>query len=514
MTVTSFAFFLFLLIGAVVYYIFPHKVQWVVLLAMSVTFYLSAAVPHTIAYLVVSTLIAYISTNVLYSKHFTGSIRKMAGAITFLAIFLNIFIWFLLKGSSFWITGSSVIHRLIPAFPEIVFAPPVAAMGMGYYTAQVMGYILDCYWENSVPQKNPLKLFLFICFFPQLTVGPISRYSQMQVLYQKHNFSYQNLCFGSQRILWGVFKKLVISDRVGIIVNAVWEDTAMYTGFWPWIAVFLYPLQIYTDFSGCVDIILGAAEILDIHLPENFKNPFFSRTCQEFWQRWHITLGTWAKDYIYYPVLKSSFIIKIGKWAKKHFKKHLAKLIPWSIGMAILWFVMGFWHGSVQHIFGVSLWFWTILVIGEIFMPVLKKVTALLKIDTLSFSWHLFQSVRTYFLYSLGVVFFTAPGLRAAVDHYRVLWTGLGELNPWIFFDGSILSTGVTWRDINLILFGVICLFFVANLREKNGYARIWMQKQILPFRWGVWISLFVIVIIYGLYGPGYDASQFIYQGF
>lgn len=514
MTVTSFTFFLFLLTGAIIYYIFPHKFQWIILLIMSVIFYLLATTPHTILYLVVSTAIAYISTNASVSKYLTETKRKMVGVITFIAILLNICIWFILKGNSFWLTGSTVIHYFIPAFPKISFQPPAAAMGMGYYTAQVLGYILDCYWENSTPQKNPLKLFLFICFFPQLTVGPISRYAQMQVLFQKHKFLYQNLCFGSQRILWGVFKKLVISDRVGIVVNAVWEDTTTYTGFWPWIAVLLYPLQIYTDFSGCVDIILGAAEIFDIHLPENFKNPFYSRTCQEFWQRWHITLGTWAKDYVYYPVLKSTFIIRTGKWSKKHFRKHLAKLIPWSIGMGILWFVMGFWHGSVQHIFGVSLWFWTILVIGEIFSPILKKCVTFLKIDTVSFSWHLFQSMRTYFLYSLGVVFFTAPGLQAAIGHYKVLWIGLRNLNPWIFFDGSILSTGITWRDLNLMILGVICLFFVANLREKYGYARTWMQTQMLPFRWIVWISLFVIVVIYGLYGPGYDASQFIYQGF
>ena len=514
MTVTSFIFFLFLFIGGIVYYIAPLKIQWVILLVMSVIFYLSAATPYTIVYLVLSTLIAYVSTNLMRDKRLTDSHKKLIGIVTFLAIFLNICIWFVLKGSSFWVTASQVIHYVIPAFPILPRWKYAAAIGMGYYTAQVIGYILDCYWENSEPQKNPLKLFLFVCFFPQLTVGPISRYSQLQILYEKHKFSYQNLCFGCQRILWGVFKKLVISDRVGIIIDAIWTDTQMFTGFWPWIAVFLYPLQMYTDFSGCVDIILGAAEIFDIKLVENFKNPFFSRTCQEFWQRWHITLGAWAKDYVYYPVLKSATIIKVGKWAKKHFSKRIAKLIPWTMGMAVLWFVMGFWHGSVQHIFGVSLWFWTILVVGEIFSPLLKKCVEVLHIDEASFSWHLFQSIRTYFLFALGVVFFSASGLQTAVSHYKVLWTGLQNLNLWTFFDGSVLKLGVTWIDINLIIFGIICLVFVANLREKYGYARTWMQKQILPFRWVIWITLFFVILVCGLYGPEFDASKFIYQSF
>ena len=491
----------------------PRKAQWIILLVMSVIYYISAATPYTIVYLILSTLIAYVSTNLMRNQRLMDSHKKKIVAVTFLAIFLNICIWFVLKGSSFWVTASEVIHYVIPAFPILPRWKYAAAIGMGYYTAQVIGYILDCYWENSEPQKNPLKLFLFVCFFPQLTVGPISRYSQLQVLYEKHNFSYQNICFGCQRILWGVFKKLVISDRVGIIVNAIWE-TGTYTGFWPWIAVLLYPLQIYTDFSGCVDIILGAAEVLDIKLPENFRNPFFSRTCQEFWQRWHITLGLWAKDYVYYPVLKSAPIINIGKWARKHFNKHVAKMIPWTIGMGILWFVMGVWHGSVQHIFGVSLWFWAILVMGEIFSPLLKKCVEVLHIDTSSFSWHLFQSVRTYFLYALGAVFFSVSGFRAAVRHYKVLLAGLLKPNPWIFFSDSVLNLGVTWLDVNFIIFGIVCLFFVANLREKYGYARAWMQKQILPFRWFIWIALFCVVLIYGIYGPGYDASEFIYQGF
>lgn len=514
MTVTSFMFFLFLLIGGGVYYIVPHKIQWIILLVLSLVYYFSAATPYTIIYLILSTLIAYASTNLMRHKRFKDSQKKVIEAVTFFAILLNICIWLVLKGSSFWVSGSKVIHYVIPVFPLLPRWKHAAAIGMGYYTAQVMGYILDCYWENSEPQKNPLKLFLFVCFFPQLTVGPISRYSQLQILFDKHKFSYQNICFGCQRILWGVFKKLVISDRVGIIINAIWADTKTYTGFWPWIAVLLYPLQIYTDFSGCVDIILGTAEIFDIKLPENFKNPFFSRTCQEFWQRWHITLGAWAKDYVYYPVLKSTPIIKFGKWAKKHFSKRIAKLLPWTIGMGILWFVMGFWHGSVQHIFGVSVWFWTILVMGEIFSPLLKKSIEVMQINTESFSWHLFQSIRTYCLYTLGVVFFSASRLRTAVSHYKVLWIGLKNLNPWIFFDGSVLELGVTWVDVNLIIFGIVCLFFVANLREKYGYARTWMQKQILPFRWFIWIALFFIVLIYGLYGPGYDASEFIYQGF
>lgn len=516
MTVTSFSFLCFLLAGFLVYYIAPKKLQWIVLLLMSIIFYCSAASAYTILFLVMSTILAYISGNMLEVKWIKESAKasKIVLAVTFIAVFLNILMWFLVKGSSFWILASNIARKIIPGFPQLSALPIASALGMGYYTAQVIGYILDCYWKISKPQKNIFKLFLFVAFFPQLTVGPISKYSQLECLFEKHAFSYKNLCFGCQRILWGFFKKLVISDRVGLIINGIWSNAETYTGFWPWIAVFLYPLQIYTDFSGCMDIILGVAELFDIHLQENFKNPFFSRSIQEFWQRWHITLGAWAKDYVYYPVLKSKFILSIGKWSKKHFSKRIAKFVPWTVGMGILWFVMGFWHGSVQHILGVSVWFWTLLVIGELCAPISKRMITLLHIDTECFSWHLFQSIRTYVLYALGVVFFSASGLKQAIEHYIILFHTFGDWNPWIFFDGSITGLGVTLTDVNIIIMGVFCLFVVANLREKYGYARTWIEKQILPFRWFIWIWLFVMVLIYGMYGPGYDASAFIYEGF
>lgn len=519
MAVTSFFFFGFLLFGVIAFYLTPRRYQWVTLLLLSMAYYHFAATDYTIVFLFTSAALAYISSNLFRVKKIAGSpkAKKILAAAALVAVALNILIWFLLKGSSFWGTATALLNRLFPSIHRIGALPVVAALGMGYYTAQIIGYILDCYWGNAEPQRNFLKLFLFVSFFPQLTVGPISRYNDVKCLYEGHRFSYDNMCLGCQRILWGVFKKLVIADCVGLIVSGIWADTATYTGFYPWIATLLYPLQIYTDFSGCMDIVLGAAELFDIHLAENFRNPFFSRTVQEFWQRWHITLGAWARDYVYYPVLKSKFVLEVGKWSKKRFgkkSKRIAKLIPWAVGNAVLWFVMGFWHGSVQHIFGVSLWFWTILLISEICSPWLVKVVKRLGVNTESFSYHLFQSVRMYLIYALGVVFFSAPGFRMAMRRYGILLEAAKHPNPWIFFDGSITNLGVTFGDVNLLILGVFALFAVAVLREKYGYARTWMQKQNLPFRWFVWLLLFVVVLIYGMYGPGYDAASFIYEGF
>ena len=158
--------------------------------------------------------------------------------------------------------------------------------------------------------------------------------------------------------------------------------------------------------------------------------------------------------------------------------------------------------------------FWSALFLSELFLPVTKKLTSFLEIKTESFGWHFFQSLRTYIIYALGVVFFTSSGLRSALDHYIVLWNSLGQLNPWTLFDSTITSLGVAWRDVNLILVGSLCILVADVLREKYGYARTWINKQSVGFRWAIWIFLIFIVLIYGMYGPGYDASTFIYQGF
>lgn len=513
MTVTSFGFLVLLGVGVIMYYIAPKKMQWIVLLCLSIVFYTLAANPYTLIYLMITSLLSYVAGMIVCQRNSKPFKEKFVSIIIALAILSNILIWFIVKGKSFWLWGFKLLHRFFPSIglPQTEL---IAALGMGYYTAQAIGYILDVYWGITEAEKNPLKVFLFVAFFPQLTVGPISKFSQLQSLFTPHTFLYKNLCFGSQRILWGLLKKIVISDRLATVVGSIWSDPVIYTGIWPWIAVFLYPLEIYTDFSGCMDIVLGAAELFDIKMPENFNNPFYALTVQEFWQRWHITLGLWAKDYVYYPILKSKPMIQIGKYFKKHFSKKVAKFIPWSIGMGVLWFVMGFWHGSLRHIVGVSAWYWCILTISELCQPMFKKINVILKVDVETYSWKLFQRLRTYFVFSMGCIFFVSESSYDAYARCMFLFSNLKVSNVWTIFDGTILNTGISWVDINVLILCFIIMIIVAILREKNGFARIWMSYQILPFRWMVWISLFVIVLIYGHYGPGYDASQFIYQGF
>lgn len=518
MTITSFRFLLLIALGLIIYYVLPKSWQWVELLLLSLVFYYFAARTYTIIYLVISTFTAYVCTMQMDRMRKSGKCRRGAiNALTATALAVNILLWFVFKGQDFWtaaIRGLNVLHPS-SSLDTLLNVKLVAALGMGYYTLQVLGYILDCAWETVEPQRNLFKLFLFVCFFPQLITGPISQYSQLESIYQKHKFQYVNVAHGAQRILWGFFKKLVLAERVGILLSGITENLDAYHGFYSWIVILLYPVQMYADFSGCMDIVIGVAEMFDIHLVENFRNPFFSRTSQEFWQRWHITLGAWAKGYVLYPLLKSKWMVKFSKFTRKKFGKEIGKFIATSVGMFVLWMVMGIWHGAVRYIVGVSLWYWTILMLGELSAPIFRKITNRLGFQTDSFSWHLFQSVRTYFIYAIGATFFGMGLRKGALLLKQAAEVITGEaFNPWIFFDESIVNFGITWGDINLIIVAVFLLFVVGYLREKYGYARVWMDKQSIVFRWFSWIALFLLVLIYGKYGAGYNAAAFIYQGF
>lgn len=518
MSITSFSFLTLITVGMLFYYISPKSWQWIDLLVISLLFYYFAASPYTILYLLVSVAITYGATITIDRMREKDSKSRLLAFIAGMAIAANILMWFIVKGSGLWkpFVGKIAEYLYIPKVNSLLNIHIISALGMGYYTLQVIGYIIDCYWENIVPQKNPLKLILFVVYFPQLTTGPISRYAQLECLYENHTFRYSNICLGAQRILWGFFKKIVLAERVGAIVAAIAGNSEVYTGFYSWMMLLLYPLQMYADFSGCMDIVIGVSELFGIKLAENFNNPFFARSSQEFWQRWHISLGGWAKDYVLYPLLKSDPMIKLGKYTRKRYGKATGKFLVNLVGMFVLWMVMGIWHGGYRYIVGVSLWYWTILMLGNLLSPIFTTLTTKCNMKTDSFGWHFFQSGRTYLIYAIGATFFNVGvkrGLALLYDAWKVI-TVKDYANPWIFFDGSVLNLGVTYGDINIIMIGILLLVITAALREKYGFARVWIQKQSVLFRWGIWLFLFVIVLVYGKYGPGYNSADFIYQGF
>lgn len=511
MSITSLPFLLFFAATIGVYYILPKRFQWIGLLIFSVAFFHFSAVDYTIIYAVVTVLVTTLCTRGIAKAKGTGN-NGAARWWLALGLVVNIGILATLKYSNFIIRNINFVSSLVGNPTDIPQLNLLAPLGISFYTMSVVGYLLDVYWGICPVQPNLLKTALFVGYWPQLTSGPIARYNEVrEQLYVGHKFDSRQIAFGMQRVLWGIFKKLVISARLAVVVDTIYGDTAIYGGYYIWLAAVLFMFQLYTDFSGCMDIILGASECYGIRLPENFRTPFFSRSVQEYWQRWHITLGAWLKDYILYPVLRSNVWKNMTKWIKLRWGKQAAKQIPSILGMLCVWLLIGLWHGgSWNYVLGMGVWFWFLIAAAQVLDPVFKKVIALLKVNTECFSWHLFQSLRVFVLAMIGNMFFRLNGFMKTL---RVIKAGMFPNNPEIFFDGSLFRLGLDGPNFILMVVSLFVLLIISLLQEK-GSVREQIARQNLPFRWIIWYGLIFGILIFGMYGPGYNAADFIYQGF
>ena len=478
---------------------------------LSLAFFLASSTLYTALYLVSTVLTAFLCANQSAEEKARGKEGRAKLFLT-IGILVNVGMLALLKYNGFVIHNVNHVLQLASLsfrLPELQLAAP---LGISFYTFTALGYLLDSYWGRVKPQGSLAKTALFIGYYPQLTSGPITRYGQMEgQLFECHKFNYEGVTFGLQRMLWGVFKKLVISARLGVMVDTIYGNTLVYNGLYIWLAAVLFLLQLYTDFSGCMDIIIGASECYGITLPENFRTPFFSRSVQEFWQRWHITLGGWMRDYIMYPVMRSKAWRSLTKWTRTHLGKKAAKQLPTYLAMLIVWLLIGLWHGGGwQFIIGEGVYFWALITLSQVCEPIFKKMIAILRINTECFSWHLFQSLRVFILAAVGNIFFRIDGLMAA---FQTMKAGL-SWNPWILVDGSLLKLGLDGPDFFVALFSLGILLLVSWLQERGEGVRKKLARQNLVFRWIILLGLIFGIIIFGMYGPEYNAKDFIYGQF
>ena len=514
MSIISFEFFIMVGITAIIYWIIPPKIRWTILLISSLIFVWFANKGSLRAILLMMGMVgvAYISSlcslKIENNKH-----RKI---VVVLAVLIEGGFLICLKESAFF---SNWLRFDIEKITPLKF---IAPFGISYFALTLIGYILDTYWKVQDVEKNPFKFLLFGTYFPLLTSGPIVKYYETgEELVKEHRFSYKKIAFGCQRIMWGIFKKLVISERLSIFVTTIYASPEEYPGLYIWIAVMMFVIQLYTDFSGCLDVIYGVSDIFGIVLPENFDHPFAAQNLSEFWRRWHITLGNWLKEYVFYPIMKSARMISLSevlknrigrKYGKKIGKKY-GKKITSCIGLFFSWFLIGFWHGgTMNYIFGVGLWMWFIISMSELLESVFDKIAITIDINRNCYSWGLFQRIRTYFLFAIGLGFFPAKGLIAGLKLYKF---GLSKVNPWILFNGSLLQMGLTTADYNLLVVSIIILIVAGKISlEKKISVREWISNQNFIFRWTIWLFLFIIILLCGKYGPGYNAADFIYKGF
>ena len=261
-----------------------------------------------------------------------------------------------------------------------------------------------------------------------------------------------------------------------------------------------------------MDIIIGASEVFGIKLPENFRTPFFSRSVREFWQRWHITLGAFMRDYVFYPIQHAHHFIHMRKTLSQKIGRKAADRLTTGAALLCIWFLTGLWHGGAyKYIFGWGLWFWLCLILGQTGEPLGKKLRVFFKVRESSFSWRLFQILRTFILVSIGNIFFRAGSLKAAFRAIRLGFTSSD--NPWILFDGSYSQFGLSQKEVFLTFAGLLILLLVSVL-QQSGNVREKIDRQGIVFRWVLYFMLLFAVIVFGKYGPDYNPADFIYRGF
>ena len=469
MDLISLGFLLFAAVTVTAYYALPLRLRPGWLLMASVFFYLSADLRCGL-FLLLSIVSCYAAA-LLIPK------TKHKKPLLFLVLALNLGLMAALKLLPWLMAQAMESGRLRLLYP----------LGVSFYSLQAAGYVIDVYRGKIEPEQKLWRFALFMSFFPIVSQGPISRYEQLAPqLYEGHTIDAENLSRGAQLALWGYFKKLVVADRAGLLVDLVYETPGQYACFDVCAAAALYTLQLYADFSGCVDICRGVARMLGIEVIENFRRPLFSRSIAEFWRRWHISLGAWLRDYLYFPLGGS----RKGKARR-------------AVNTLIVFAVSGLWHGA-----GLNFLFWGLfngmcIVLGG---ATIKARDAFWRSLGAENPPRFLRQLGCFFLVVLGFHFFRAPGLSAGVH------MALDAVRP---FDGSLLEL-LDLRDTLVLVLGLGLMLLVSGLSERmeSGCLRDRIAALKLPLRWALWLALLMTVLVFGVYGPGYDKAQFIYMGF
>lgn len=488
MSYASIEFLLFVLVLVLIYYIFPKKHRYIVLLIGSLIFYYLFSGKYII-FILLSSVITYFSGK-LIEKY--NDKRKL---ILTLSILLNLSFLLVLKYNNFFGDIFRVVGINIP------YKKFILPIGISYYTLETISYLTDIYRKRMKAETNYLKVLLFLVYFPQIVEGPIANYSRLsKTLFNTEKFNYDNFVSSFVLIAWGFIKKLVIADRAGIFVSKVFENN--YGGMLLIIGVLLYTLQIYADFSGCIDIVGGVSELFGVKLDENFRRPFFSRSIQEFWRRWHITLGTWLKEYIFYPISLSKLNMKLNLKLRKMKSKYISRFIITAFPLFFVWFFNGMWHGASFKYVVYGLYYYVLMMIGILLEPVFKKIISIFKINTEVWSYKFFQALRTILIVCFGMFLFR-------VDSFKQMGLMIHSKAT-----ASLFSLGLKKLDFALLMVGILVMLVVGVMQEFNVNIRKELQKQNLLFKWLIYYIMIFSVIIFGIYGKGYDAASFIYGGF
>lgn len=494
MLFNSINFLIFFPIVLAIYFVIPAKVRYIWLLVCSYYFYMSWNAKYAIL-IAISTLITYAS-GLLIHRAETVSLKKIWVALSFIS---NIGILVFFK-YFYFLTDS--LNFLLGRFGLSVIEVPfsiVLPVGISFYTFQALSYTMDVYRGEVEPEYNLLKYALFVSFFPQLVAGPIERSKNLIAQVKEcHTFKLwqgERIADGLSLMLWGYFLKMVVADRLAIFVTKAYDNYMFYGSCELIVATVFFAFQIYCDFASYSIIAVGAAKIMGFDLMENFNTPYLSKNVAEFWRRWHISLSTWFRDYLYFPMGGS----------------RCSKLRSY-FNLMVTFLVSGMWHGADVRYLVWGLLHGIYQVIERATKGIRHKVCEFFRVRTDNFSHGLFQTVITFVLVDFAWIFFRADSMESAINIIVRMFT---KWNPWIFFDESIYRVGLSRREFGIALFAIFVLILHDLLKRFiREDVLSWFKEQGYIFRGLMYIAGIVLILVFGIYGPNFNPPQFVYFQF
>ncbi len=516
--------FIFIPIVILIFSIVPKKIKPAILLVASYLLFFMIS-NLLVIFLLLSTLSIYLagirikSINELRDKELLNAnndkkeikekYKKRKKRVLLLVILFNISFLFVFKYLRFFTMNLNSILDLfgVSKLRLLKFAAPI---GISYYTLMAISYIVDVYNEKIEADRNILRLSLYLSFFPQIMEGPIAKYSETaEQLYNAKKVTYKNFCFGYQRILYGFFKKFVIADRLNAVVKVVFNHYTSFGGLSIFLGIVSYTVLLYMEFSGTMDVVCGTGDIFGVNIPENFNQPFFSKNISEFWSRWHISLGHWFKDYIFYPVSLSKPLKRITSSLRKKLGAHYSSLIAGAIALFCVWFLNGLWHGAGWPFLMFGMYHFFLILMGNIFEPIIQKLCTKYNIDRQKKPYVILQIIKTSFFVFIGEMFFRAETVGQGFGMLIRMFTRL-----FVLKSNEIARFGLDFKDFLVIILGIIFVFIIGIMREKKINVREEVSSKNIAIRWLLYYLLIFAIIIFGAYGPSYSPVDPIYADF
>ncbi|HIU26125.1 MAG TPA: MBOAT family protein [Candidatus Copromorpha excrementigallinarum] len=529
MSYTTLTFLFFLLATGILYFALPKKLQWPVLLAASLGFFALWCgkliwMPAVAAFVIYAAALYIQRTDRNFRELLKGaepsekkSLKKKrdrrkkaaaAGAVIMLlaglvaAKYMGFFGDVVNSLAAFFGKGHPipVFHILMP-------------LGISYYTLMAISYVADVYRGTVKAEKNPFMLMLFLCYFPHIVEGPFDRYEPLcRQFREPHYLDYEKIRDGGIRFVWGLFKKFVIADRAALIAAPVFAEPDSFGGTALLAGGIFFTLQIYADFSGCMDMVRGVSHMLGIEIAENFRRPFFAVSIEDFWRRWHITLGHWLRDYVFYSVSLSKHFRKVSEKTAKYISSQRVKeLLPAAYALFFVWLCNGLWHGAGWKYIFYGLYYYILMMAGRAAAPAFDAAAAALKVDREGRGFHIFRVFRTCLIVCFGMIIFRSETLSKAWDMTAGIAAGLFSAP---FPEGTDMFTGFGAEDMVVLLAASAILLTVSVMEERGREPLKLLTGRPVFIRWPLYMCLLFSVIILGVYGGNHTSMAFIYAEF